>query len=118
LEHRVGARRIAPAWGSPGGPASSTTFCAQSIDTPLADRSGVTSSPDLFLLTAAGDILNRIPRFVLPSDLADFLEAGLKAPEAKRSRNSGLPWVKSFAEAEDRSKGTHRPLFIYVWNYG
>ena len=87
------------------------------VDEELANRYGVQSTPDLFLLTPDGEVVNRITRFIEPKPLATFLKAGLVSPErlpaAKR-----IPWARSFAEAEQESRRTGKPMFVYVWNYG
>ncbi len=88
------------------------------IDEDLAGRYGVVSSPDLFLLTADGKIVNRVTRYVAPADLAEFLKAGLVAPERHLPGQKTIPWATSFAEAEKLSRESGKPLFVYVWNYG
>ena len=88
------------------------------VDEVLAGRYGVESSPDLFVLTADGDVINRITRYVAPADLAEFLAAGLVAPERARPGTRTVPWAKSFAEAERASRSSGKPIFVYVWNYG
>ena len=88
------------------------------VDEALAAKYGVQSSPDIFLLTADGKVVNRITRFVAPTDLATFLRAGLAAPERATKGHGGIPWAASFAEAQAASRKSGKPIFVYVWNYG
>ena len=89
-----------------------------SVDAALADRYGVQSSPDLFLLTVEGVVVNRVTRYVAPADLARFLEAGLVAPERRARGQRLIPWMSSFAAAERAARKSGKPIFVYVWNYG
>lgn len=85
-------------------------------DEKLAAQYEVSSSPDLFVMTADGVVLNRVSRFVSPADLATFLEAGLQAPELITKKH--IPWRVSYAQAEAEAKKLNRPVLVYVWNYG
>ena len=87
------------------------------VDEALAARYGVVSTPDLFLLTPNGEVVNRITRFVEPGPLATFLRAGLVAPE-RLPKEERIPWASSYAAAEEEAKRKGKPLFVYVWNYG
>lgn len=88
------------------------------VDEDLGNRYGVQSSPDIFLLTPKGDVVNRITRFVSAPDLAEFLGAGLLSPERHLSPESMIPWRRSYADAMKESNETGTPIFVYVWNYG
>ena len=88
------------------------------VDTALADRYSVQSSPDLFVLTADGEIINRITRYVEPEKLSEFLKAGLLAPERNVPGRPSVRWARSFAEAEKAAKASGKRVFVYVWNYG
>ncbi len=87
-------------------------------DSVTADHYGVHSSPDLFVLTPDGTIVNRVTRYVAPDTLAEFLKAGLAAPENEVVGRPSVPWAKSFVDAERLAKTSGKPIFVYVWNYG
>jgi thiol:disulfide interchange protein len=85
-----------------------------SQDEALAERFGFQSSPDLFLVTPDGDVVNRVSRFVSAHDLVAFLDAGRVA----KAEGSAIRWSASFEEAKQQAVAERRPVFLFVWNYG
>jgi thiol:disulfide interchange protein len=85
-----------------------------SQDEALAERFGFRSSPDLFLVTPEGDVVNRVSRFVNAHDLVAFLDAG----RLVQVDGSAIHWSASLEAAKQEASAEGRPVFLFVWNYG